>query len=330
MKPQLLIYSITPLIALSSLSDSTSTDQDEFDRYIWLNTEGMQNSSVPNAEIHEMITVGLSHENPDIVDCTLGALGLYIGASRAARRDGREYPLDRELRHKKEWYGILVEMWEDNWKKAGNVLPQPLKRPPAGYLERIKQKKQCMVIPNMWTSLPLTLAYLYPQDSKVYEIIWEAYPIPRGGFRGHTIRDDNNPLPLLSALFDGQFNHDKDQQFRIDLLLNREMSHSMLEFAATSLGLYHSEDGLNAMADRLAADNYEYGTPKLQLIESILEYEEKSKQYIPLLRMSLESARATSRSDEVKKAVLQERLVHFEEKYGEKRTEQDQIDQPLR
>jgi len=112
------IFTITlttiALIAVNAITDSDTTDQSELDRYIWFNTEGMFDPNVPNDVIHELITNGIQHENQEIVDCTLASLGLHIGATFVARRDDKKVDLNRDLRHKKEWYDTLIKMWDDN------------------------------------------------------------------------------------------------------------------------------------------------------------------------------------------------------------------------
>ncbi|MXX94594.1 MAG: hypothetical protein F4039_02400 [Gammaproteobacteria bacterium] len=312
------------LIAVNAISDSDTANQSELDRYIWFNTEGMYDLNVPNDEIHELITNGLQHENQEIVGCTLAAMGLHIGGTFEARKQGKEVDLNRDLRHKKEWYDTLINMWDDNWS---GVLPEETF--PDDLVDRMKHNTGCVYMLPTWIGLPQILAYMYPQDEKVYKIIWDAYPIPQP-IRGGKITDETNPLPLLRALFDGGFNHEKDQQFRIDILLNRETSYPTAQFAARSLGNFRSDEGLKALADRLTKSDYKYGTPKLEFVEAITKYEAQAQPYIPLLKKSLRNIPRVGSFDPELYATLKERLVHFEEKYGEKSLEADEPEQPTR
>ncbi len=322
------IFTITlttiALIAVNAITDSDTTDQSELDRYIWFNTEGMFDPNVPNDVIHELITNGIQHENQEIVDCTLASLGLHIGATFVARRDDKKVDLNRDLRHKKEWYDTLIKMWDDNWD---GVLPEPT--PPADLFERMTQNTGCVSLHPIWASLPQMLAYMYPQDEKVYKIIWEAFPIPQP-IRDGKITDESNPLPLLRSLFDGGFNHEKDQQFRIDVLSNRETSYPTAQLAARSLGDFRSDEALEQLATRLEKSDYKYGTPKLEFIEAIMKYEAQAQPYTPLLKKSLRNIPRVGSFDPEVFATLKERLVHFEEKYGEKRLEVDEVEQPER
>ncbi len=322
------IFTITlttiALIAVNAITDSNTLDPDEHARYIWFNTEGMYDINVPNDEIHELITNGLQHENQEIVDCTIDAMAMHIGGTFVARRNGKEVDLNRDLRHKQEWYDTLITMWDDNWNGAF-----PEETVPDDFIERIEHNTGCHYTLPTWPALPQMLAYMYQQDEKVYKIIWEAFPIPKP-IRDGKITDETNPLPLLRALFDGGFNNEKDQQFRIDILLNRETSYPTAQFAAKSLGDFRFDEALEQLVTRLEKSDYKYGTPKLEFIEAIMKYEAQAQPYIPLLKKSLSNIPRVGSFDPELYATLKERLVHFEEKYGEKRLEVDEVEQPER
>ena len=319
------IFTITltaiALVIVNVVTAADTSDQSELDLYIWFNTEGMYDPDVSNDQIHELITNGLQHENQEIIDCTIGALAMQIGGTFAfSRMFGKEADLDRDLRNKKEWYNTLIKIWDDNWEAANGVIPETT-YPDTG----------CTWGPlPSWPALPLALAYLYPKDEKVYEIIWEVYQTPQDRIRDGTITPESNPFPLLSALYDGQFNNEKDQQFRIDLLLDRETPYSVAQFAARSLGDLRSDEALESLANRLDKSDYKYGTPKLEFIEAIMKYEVQAQPYIPLLKKSINNIMKVGSFDPELYATLKERLVHFEEKYGEKRLEVDEPVQPSR
>lgn len=170
--------------------------------------------------------------------------------------------------------------------------------------------------------LPHLLASLFPEDDKVYEIIWDAMPVPVGGYRGGFpngdggLKDTNNPLPLLSALYVGKFNNPRDQEFRKDILLNKEAIKKFSALAARSLGDFRSDEGFEALVSVLLEEEHrKYGAPHLQVVEAMIKYEEKAAPY--LLKMSSRVKRtepfdATERDLQI---ALKERLVHFKEKY---------------
>ena len=318
-------FTAITFFAVNAITDSNTLDPDEHSRYIWLNTTGMYDINVPNDEIHELITNGLQHENQEIIDCTIDALSMHIGGTFLDREAGKKSHLDRDLRNKKEWYDTLIKMWDDNWN---GVFPE--ETVPDDFIERIEHNTGCHYTLPTWPAVPQMLAYMYPQDEKVYEIIWEAFPIPQEPIRDGKVTPESNPLPLLRALVDGGFNHEKDQQFRIDVLLNRETSYSIAQLAARSLGDFRSDEALEELATRLEKSDYKYGTPKLEFIEAIMKYEAQAQPHIPLLKKSLKNISRRGIFDPELYATLKERLVHFEEKYGEKRHEVDEVEQPER
>ena len=91
-----------------------------------------------------------------------------------------------------------------------------------------------------------------------------------------------------------------------------------------------SDEALDTLANRLDKSDYKYGTPKLEFIEAIMKYEAQAQPYIPLLKNSINSIMKVGSFDPELYATLKERLVHFEEKYGEKRLEVDEPVQPSR
>ena len=147
------IFTITlttiALIAVNAITDSDTTDQSELDRYIWFNTEGMYDVNVPNDEIHELITNGIQHENQEIIDCTIDAMAMHIGGTFEARKQGKEVDLNRDLRHKEEWYDTLINMWDDNWN---GVFPE--ETVPDDFIERIEHNTGCHYTLPTWPALP--------------------------------------------------------------------------------------------------------------------------------------------------------------------------------
>lgn len=332
MKNTLIKYILCAAVLLTSsvgtlqAEANNQTSTSEIEQYIWLNTEGMNDLETSNEQIHKLITSGLHHQNESIVHCTVSTLSAFIGKSKQYRKKGLTYHIDRDLKNKKEWREVLIEMWSENWTTVGKVFPQI--KVPDDLLERIQDKTGCIGVQPTWIMLPQILAYLYPQDSTVYEIIWDAFPIPPGGFRGGLIEKDNNPLPLLSCLFDGQFSNEKDQNLRIDLLSNRQTSRSIAQLAARSLGEFRTDNGLETLADTLQDKGHEYGTPILEIVESIMKYDAQASQYIPLIQENLNSVQPIGNFEKQQLATLKERFVHFEKKNGELKKEDSLSDEP--
>ena len=308
----LLVFAIL-FIGSHALSEDEQDNRTELETYVWLEREGMFDKEVPNKEIHELISTGLRSEDPEIVHYSVRSMSLFLGVSRTGIERGLTPTIDRQLQDIPELYDILIKMWDDGWKKAGGAIPEPVM--PDDYLERIEEKSGSLLPGPAWTALPMIFAYLFPGDEKVYKIIWDVFPSDyRGGFPDGGYHDTNNPGQLLSALYTGKFDNPKDQQFRIDILMNKEATRSFSSLAARSLGDLRSDEGFEALATVLQNDNMKHGTPHIPIVEAMIKYEEKAVPYISLMRERLAKSPGLDSVERELKITLKERLVHFEKK----------------
>lgn len=273
--------------------ESEQVERTKLETYVWLEREGIFDEAVPNSEIHDLIVKGLQDEDKEIEQCTVTAMSLFCGLATHAIESGGTPKFDRRFQDIPDLYDTLMEMWDKGWEAADGVMPEPTL--PDDLEERFEERTGFMGYSPPWTMLPLMMAYLFPGDDKVYEIIWEVNPIPEGGYQGgfpdggHN--DKNNPIPLLSALFVGKFNNKKDQDFRIDLLLNKETIFFVSSLAARSLGEFRSDEGLAALATVLTRGGMKYGTPNITIVEAMLKYEEEAIQFISLMQNALDTAK---------------------------------------
>ncbi|MYF01893.1 MAG: hypothetical protein F4227_02630 [Gammaproteobacteria bacterium] len=305
----------------SACSENHKTEQrTELETYIWLEREAMFDTEVPDSEIHDLIAKGLQHDDPEIVLCSVGAMSKFIGIYKLRIEDGGEPVVeDRNLQDIPGLYDTLINMWNEGWKEAGGSMPEPTM--PEDLVERFEARTGSISVSPAWIHLPMLLSYLYPGDEAVYEIIWNAIPFPVGGYRGGFPdggwNDANNPLPLLSALFHGEFNNPKDQAFRIDILLNKKAIRRFSALAAKSLGDFRSVEGLEALASVLQEDHRKYGTPHIQIVEAMIKYEEQAAPYLLKMSSRLKNAEPFNSIERDLQIALKERLVHFKEKYVE-------------
>ena len=296
------------LIASNALStESKPKERTEHETYIWLEREGMFDPEVPTSEVHELLSNGMKHEDSKIVHCSISAIIWYSGITREARVNGVTPSLDRRLGELPGLYDLFVEMWEKGWKESDGIEPDV----PAPPVERFINKTGCLA-PDMdfiWTSLALPMAYLFPGDAKVYDIIWKDLP-------------QSGPGSLLMGLFEGKFNNPKDQQYRIDFLTDPKTEQYWSKLAARSLGEFRSEDGLEALVQVLqkfdtVERGMEYPVPTLVIVEAMIKYETEASPYIDVMRKKLENAVTIGQREHDLRITLKERLVHFEETYAE-------------
>lgn len=298
------------LVANTTLSEeSEREDRSDLETYIWLEREGIPDPEVPNSKVHQLLSEGLKHEDPEIVMCSISAITFYIGITSEFRVNGKQYHIDRKLREIPGLYDRLIEIWEQGWEAAQGVVP-PLteKNLPADLEDRMVNKTGCLLGDDLnmaWLSLPQSLAYLFPQDDKVYEIIWKQLP-------------QYGPGSLLAGLFEGKFNHPKDEQFRIDMLTNPETELYWSRLAARSLGDFRTERSLDTLVQVLKDNNMKYSTPMFVILEAMLKHEAEAVPYIDLMEKTLKN-RVPPAGNIYKelRITLIERLKHFKEKYAE-------------
>lgn len=287
------------LVACSSISDDITYD---LETYVWLEREGIWDPEVPTRTVQKLLRKGLYHEDPEIFRCSIGAIVVRGGQMNHDRLVGRTSRIDRRLNKLPGIYKLLTGMWEDGWEESGGSVPEEQRFD--DFYDRVINKTGCLFAPDpMWTALALPLVNLFPEDEKIHEIIWKDLP-------------QRNPDEMLEALFSGRFNNRIDQKYRINVLTNPNTDISQARLAAKSLGEFHAEGGLEALAKVLQEDIFPYTPPQVTIVDAMIKYEAKAVPYIDLMRKSLRSAGTTSEEDgELKRAVL-ERFTQFEKDYA--------------
>ncbi|MYF01898.1 MAG: hypothetical protein F4227_02655 [Gammaproteobacteria bacterium] len=330
----MVLHLVFVLFAVQVFSEQGEEEaQPENDSFGGLKLEVLFDPEVSNEGIHTLVSQGLKHDNPKIVESTVGAIIFYVNLNRIQVEEKRLLPeFDRRLQDVPDLYDKLIAMWDTNWEEVDGVIPDLV----FSINERSGTDVGSVLPRPYWLGLPLTLAYLYPQDEKVYEIIWDVFSSEyRGGLpdgqrvtytedeiRAEGGSDTNNPLPLLSALFHGKFNNPKDREFRIEILSHIGSVRQFSSLAARSLGEFRSDEGFEALVTVLEKDQLMFGTPKIQIVEAMLKYGEKAVPYIPLMRTSLESSKGFDAQERALKTKLEEQLGEFEKELGKEKVDE--------
>lgn len=187
-------------IAQESQSEDLAT-------YVWLEREGILDETVSTSKVHELLKQGIDHSDPDIVHCSISAISWYVGVTAEGRVHGMSPTVpDRELQKIPGLYDRFVELWDAGFEESNGVYVDGIYPEVDEDTALEESRVLCDGPTNIWVVLPFPLAYLFPGDQKVYDIIWEALP------------QRKDPGALLIALFEGEFNEPRDQQFRIDVL----------------------------------------------------------------------------------------------------------------
>lgn len=296
-------FMVAILIVTTTFSEENEqVDRTDFDTYLWLERKGMFDPKVPNSQVHDLLSKGINHEDPKIVHCAISAIVWYCSSTRWLRVHGKQHPTDRKLGEIPGLYDLLIGLWEEGYEEAGGIVPRATYS--ASWEEQWDLETACLAPDPVWTSLSMPMAYMFPGDDKVYEIIWKDLP-------------QISPGSLLVGLFEGKFNNPKDEQLRIDILTNPETELYWSSIAARSLGDFRTVRSLDTLVQVLENDNMTYGAPKFVIVEAMMKHEADAAPYLDLMRTALEEGTPLSSVDRDLKTVLQERLVHFEEKYVE-------------
>ena len=125
------------------------------------------------------------------------------------------------------------------------------------------------------------------------------------------------PDGLIRELREGKFDTPKGEQYRIDILTNPDSKEVYATLAAESLGVFRTDDGLDALVSVLQKDIQEHVPTKMTIVASIMKYKEEGVPHIALMRQTLDSVSTDDAEDRKRKEALQERLVWFEEDYAD-------------
>lgn len=283
--PTLIVVVSVLLITITSYGEPNTLekmlaneDLTERELYTWLQVDGMNDATVSTGVIHKLIVAGLIHEDTEIQHCTLTAIKFHVGANVSRIIKNRTITIDRRLQDIPQLYQLLMNLWDEEFTKAGGVVPE---KDYSSSLEQLETGFPCLGSRPGWAALPWAFAYLYPRNEKVYDIIWKTLE----GEKALPDRDENNPIPLLAALHVGDFNNPKDEAFRIQVLTSRDTDMYTMGVAANSLAKFQSEKGLAALVDVLEHRKSKWGASTIEVVEAIMAHgEQATAQYQQLLR----------------------------------------------
>lgn len=283
--PNLIVAVLLLVITLASYGETNTLEKMLADKdltekqlYSWLYRDGMNDVKVPNGAIHKLIIAGLQHEDPEIQHCALSAIRSHVGTNVGHIIDNRTITIDRRLQDIPQLYDILMDLWDTELIKAGGVVPD------LDYSVTVTQLENgfpCRGGRPGWAGLQHTFAYLYPGNTKVYDIIWSTLE----GKKTLPDKEEDNHIPLLAALHVGNFNNPKDEAYRIQVLTSRDTDMYTMKVAANSLAKFQSEKGLAALVDILENRKSKWGSGTIEVVEAIMAHgEQATAQHQRLLR----------------------------------------------
>lgn len=236
--------------------------------YDWLAYEGIYDRDLGNQTVREVLEVGLSSEDSDVVGAAINAIVFYTTWIETDSWAPEEpSPIDRELQRIAGLKELLVELWEKEFARS----PDFQNNQDLGEGMEFRNGRGFFSLSGVWQLIPNVLAVLYPGEPDAHRIVWEA-------------RAPNKVGQLLRRLDIGQFATKRDQDFRVSVLLDRSASDSDIARAALGLGKFRSDEGLEALVSRLE-ETAKYPTHAVgHLVEAVVEYGNDCLPHAELLR----------------------------------------------
>ena len=270
------------LLGISSIAQmETDSEESEREKYLWLEKHAMSDPTVSNADIHNLVAKGLFSTDHVIVNRTLTALALHMTKVNSRIFDLGMPVLDRRLQDIPGIYDFLVSEWDRKWDEHRGIMPERIDPTDDPEFKSIKDPDEAWdyVFDQMswaneqsWILIPHILSGLFPKDSKVHSMLWDA------------LDDPDQKQRLLIALLAGNFDTREANAYRIEILRDKESEWFNARLAAISLGRIQSDDGLKALVSRLEQPQSKWGFPFLETFEAIVAYGEKVIPYVDLLR----------------------------------------------
>ncbi len=112
----MVLHLVFVLFAVQVFSEQGEEEaQPENDSFGGLKLEVLFDPEVSNEEIHTLVSQGLKHNIPKIVESTVGAIIFYVNLNRIQVEEKRQLPeFDRRLQDVPDLYDKLIAMWDTN------------------------------------------------------------------------------------------------------------------------------------------------------------------------------------------------------------------------
>ena len=225
--------------------------QETKEYFAWFVNEGMYSADVSDDDVRRIISIGIKSDNPEVVSQTVLALGIF-----SAAHELKGYPdyqlaepvLDRSSLKVPGLKSFLINYWRTQTTSVADDSRYP-----------------------SWEFVPRTLAFIFPGDAEVLDVIWEI---------AATKRDRTYDLQLMNL---GKFNTPEVTRHRIESLFIEYSSigDEHLKLAAWGLAEHQTPEGLTALVQRLSDSPHE----ELHfVVDAIGEYGSEALPYLDQLQ----------------------------------------------
>ncbi len=235
--------------------------------YDWIGHIAVQDPDWNEESINQRVEQGIQSEDPEIVAATICSMAWIAAYSQLSDEDDRStQSISRNLALIPGLKQFLIDYWE--------IALGDQKNPWLGtdYTQFVEVRSIGTVwrLEWAWLTIPGILVTFFPEDEDVHELIWQA-------------EHPHYPELMLSLLNVGQFNTKKATDFRIECLLNKNLSMFAVTQSAESLGRFKPHNGLAALISRLQREETSQELAVV-LLGAIVSYGDKTKPYSNIIK----------------------------------------------
>lgn len=260
------VCAILLIFTVQGVSDSTPSNLQDIELFDWIGHEGVEDPTWSDERIFKAIQQGLSNNDADIVNATIGAMAwiaAYADLNVEDRRSTQRVVRDvGSLPGMKEY---LINRWDEAYRENSN----PWIGSKNTKFVEIRNSKTVWKSEWAWLTIPAILATFFRDDPDIIEVLWQAH-------------NPNHPELLLSLLNVAQIETEEANNFRVQILFNQNVNPFATALAVDSLGRFRSDDGLAALVNRLGRDDTSIELANL-LLSSIGAYGDSIKPYQNML-----------------------------------------------
>ncbi|MCY3540975.1 MAG: hypothetical protein OXH31_03590 [Gammaproteobacteria bacterium] len=262
----MILYVLFLIFTVHGVADSTPPNLEDVELFDWIGHKGVEDPSWSDERIFKAIQQGLSNDEADIVNATIGAMAWIAAYADLNVEDRRSTQrVARDVGSLPGMKDYLINRWDEAYRENSNpwIGSQNTK-----FVE-IRNSKTVWKSEWAWLTIPAILATFFRGDPDIIEILWQAH-------------NPNHPELLLSLLNVAQIETEEANNFRVQILFNQNVNPFATALAVDSLGRFRSDDGLAALVDRLGRKDTSNELANL-LLSSIGAYGDSIKPYQNML-----------------------------------------------
>ena len=223
------------VISVPAISDSDLSNLEDIELFDWIGHNGVEDPTWSDERIFNAIKQGLSHNESDITNATIGAMAWIAAYADLNAEDRRStHSVARDISSLPGIKEYLINYWDEAYRDN----PNPWIGTQDTKFVEIRNSKTVWKSEWAWLTIPAILATFFRRDPEIVEILWQAH-------------NPNQPELLLSLLNVAQIETEEANEFRVQILFNQNVNPFATVLAIDSLGRFRSEEGLAALINRL-------------------------------------------------------------------------------